>query len=42
MRSLPRWRKDLEAQTRQPDEIIIVGSTALRAVKHGVRTINNL
>jgi hypothetical protein len=24
MRSLPRWRKDIEAQTRQPDEIVIV------------------
>jgi len=24
MRSLPRWRKDIQAQTREPDEIVIV------------------
>lgn len=24
IRSLPRWRKDIEGQTRQPDEIVIV------------------
>lgn len=26
MRSLPRWRKDLESQSRQPDEVVIVDS----------------
>lgn len=28
MRSLPRWREDLRAQTRQPDEIVIVDAVS--------------
>jgi cellulose synthase/poly-beta-1,6-N-acetylglucosamine synthase-like glycosyltransferase len=28
MRSLPRWREDLGAQTRQPDEIVIVDAVS--------------
>jgi cellulose synthase/poly-beta-1,6-N-acetylglucosamine synthase-like glycosyltransferase len=28
MRSLPRWREDLRAQTRQPDEVVIVDAVS--------------
>lgn len=38
MRSLPRWRKDLERQTRQPDEIVITDAQStdgtIEALRH--------
>lgn len=37
MRSLPRWRKDLERQTRQPDEISIVDAQSTDGTTEALR-----
>jgi cellulose synthase/poly-beta-1,6-N-acetylglucosamine synthase-like glycosyltransferase len=37
MRSLPRWRQDLERQTRQPDEIVIVDAESTDGTTEALR-----